>query len=437
MDTILKERILDFHSDGIPDYIKRDIQVKHIKDMVTTIVGGRKTGKTYLTYQIIDELLQAGKISSLFQVCYLHFDDETLMQMKVEDLSRIDKVFLSLLSEEKRKENIVFVFDEIHKVEGWENFVLRLKKKPNYYVVITGSSTDLEEDKVGRELRGKTFTNRLYPLSFREFLRFKGCHINLDRMAGAETITVNAFFDEYLERGSYPAVALVESSVTRELLRNYFNSVVASDFILNKNISNPVACKVYLKNLLQQNACPYTHKKALNNLKSLGYNLGGRTITDWYKWAEDCYLIGTNPVNSSSIKRIEQNYRKIYCTDWAMANIVTGFQESKISRTMETLVYWELVRQGFQVSYELVGDRKYEIDFIVSKPGNIPHLAIQVCVGIDDYNVLERETRGFYLLQKKYKNIDKIIVTIDTPSAINNDVDFQVISLQSLCLSKI
>ena len=45
MDTLLKERMLDFHQAGIPPYIKRDAVVTHIKDMVTTIVGGARPAK--------------------------------------------------------------------------------------------------------------------------------------------------------------------------------------------------------------------------------------------------------------------------------------------------------------------------------------------------------------------------------------------------------
>jgi hypothetical protein len=43
--------ILDFCEAGIPEYIARDVRPALMKNMVTTIVGGRKTGKTYLTYQ--------------------------------------------------------------------------------------------------------------------------------------------------------------------------------------------------------------------------------------------------------------------------------------------------------------------------------------------------------------------------------------------------
>jgi len=55
MDNELIQRcILDFCEAGIPESIARDVRPALIKNMVTTIVGGRKTGKTYLTYQVID-----------------------------------------------------------------------------------------------------------------------------------------------------------------------------------------------------------------------------------------------------------------------------------------------------------------------------------------------------------------------------------------------
>ena len=114
MDALLKKRILDFQQSGMPVCLKRDAKVTHVKDMVTTIVGGRKTGKTYLTYQVIDDFIKAGKIESLNQVCYLHFDDEALVAMTSSDLARIDSVFLSLLKRTDIERPLLFVFDEIH-----------------------------------------------------------------------------------------------------------------------------------------------------------------------------------------------------------------------------------------------------------------------------------------------------------------------------------
>ncbi len=415
MDSLLKERILDFHQSGIPAYTRRDATVAHVKDMVTTIVGGRKTGKTYLTYQVIDDLLKSGGLESLRRVCYLHFDDEALAAMRQEDLAGIDRVFLSLLEKEEREGALLFVFDEIHRVQGWENFVLRLKKRPNWLVMVTGSTVDLEEDKVARQLRGKTFTNRLHPLSFKEFLRFNGFNSSPDRMSSADRAAARGLLDLYLEKGGYPAATVVDRQILRQLLQNYFNSIVASDFILGRDIQSPGACKAYLRDLLQKNACPYTHKKELNNLRSMGFPLAPKTVSEWFTWAEESYFLGSAGIQSPSPKRVAKNYRKIYCCDWAMANSVTGWSEKRISRSLEAVVYWHLVRQGFSVSYDLAGTEKAEIDFVVSRHGERPFAAIQVCMDIADDVVEGRELKGLAWYAKRNPDVACRVITLAEP----------------------
>ena len=431
MDALLKERMLDFHQAGLPAYIKRDAVVTHVKDMVTTIVGGRKTGKTYLTYQVIDDLLKSGEIESLNQVCYLHFDDETLVTMTPADLARIDRVFLSLLQRTDSARTLWFVFDEIHTVPGWEHFVLRLQKKPNWHVLVTGSTSDLEEDKVARQLRGKTFTNRLYPLSFKEFLRFNGCDCQVDRMSSGDRAVVTGLLGGYLEKGGYPALAAMEPGLCRPLLQNYFTSIVASDFILNRGLSNPLACKAYLRNLLQKNACPYTHKKELNNLKSMGFHLAPKTVAEWFAWAEESYLIGSAAIRSPSAKRIAQNYRKIYCCDWAMANSITGWSEKRVSRSLEAIVYWHLVHAGFDVAYDLVGPDKSEIDFVVARPGEPPCAAVQVCMDLSDEATVAREMKALYWYSKTNPPAHLGVIALERPS---RETDFPVLPIMDFLL---
>ena len=41
--------LLEFRETGLPDYVVRDAELPVVRDTVTTIVGARKAGKTYLT----------------------------------------------------------------------------------------------------------------------------------------------------------------------------------------------------------------------------------------------------------------------------------------------------------------------------------------------------------------------------------------------------
>ena len=415
MDAVIRQCLVELFELGIPKYVSRDIEVPLLKDMVTIVVGGRKVGKTYLTYQLIDTLLHQQKISSLRQVCYLHFDDERLLELQTDDLRRIDALFLEL-TDASPQTPLVFVFDEIHRVKNWEYFVLRLNRNPNWHVVVTGSSADLEEDNVGRQLRGKSFTVKLHPLSFEEFLRFKGESFRPTRHSVADEARLSRLFEQYMQMGSYPAMPGIAAVEQREVLRQYFNSVVASDFVDRRKINHPLSCKIYLRNLLQKNSAAYTHKKERNTLSSIGHKVPANVIADWFNWAETAYLIGVNAVDSPSIKKQEQNYRKIYAIDWAMANAVSSFGEPRTSRTLESIVYWHLKRRGLRTSYTLLGPHKNEIDFVVARPEAPPHLAIQVCLDLADPDVLQRETAAFaFLTTQRYAAARPLILTLHAP----------------------
>ena len=47
-----------------------------------------------------------------------------LMMLDKKQLGRLDTIFYSLLDESRRKNTLLFVFDEIHKIKGWENLIL-------------------------------------------------------------------------------------------------------------------------------------------------------------------------------------------------------------------------------------------------------------------------------------------------------------------------
>ncbi len=429
---IVKSRLLDFQEMEMPNYIKRDISINHLPDMITTIVGVRKSGKTYLTYQLIDELIKNKFIKSLKQVCYLHFDDEQLSGFSVADLHIIDEIFYSLFeTKTQKKDNVVFVFDEIHKIKGWENFVLRIKKKPRTIVIVTGSSADLEADKVNKQLRGKTFTNCIYPLSFKEFLKFKGEKINIKRLtSSAKSIGIH-YFDEYCKVGCFPAVANISNKLIPELLKNYFISIVQADFLFSDFSVHNLACKDFVTYLLHNNGGKYTHKKTFNSLRSFGHNFSKENVPNWYELAKNCYFVGETAIYSNSAKKIQQNYRKVYCVDWQLANSVSFPTEKRKTATLESIVYWELIRRKKKCSYYLVSSNKLEIDFLVYDIFGKPETAIQVSHDISSPETFEREIKPFNYIKKEFPNINCLLLTENTemPPLKNFDPDIKIKSV--------
>ncbi len=71
-------------------------------------------------------------------------------------------------------QDVYMFFDEIQLVQGWELFVLRVYKNYCKHIFITGSTAKMLSEEMASALRGWPDEYREYPLSFEEYLSFKG-----------------------------------------------------------------------------------------------------------------------------------------------------------------------------------------------------------------------------------------------------------------------
>jgi len=72
---IIKSLIREFHHRPLPKYTVREIAIPLNVEKIITLIGARRSGKTFLLYQLIDRLLgQKNKTDLIF----LNFEDERL-----------------------------------------------------------------------------------------------------------------------------------------------------------------------------------------------------------------------------------------------------------------------------------------------------------------------------------------------------------------------
>ncbi len=130
--TELKEIIIDQNNrPEEKNLIGREIFSKvesYIKnDSVIIISGIRRCGKSTLLSQIRKK----------HPGYYLNFDDERLINFKVEDFKALEELFIELYGEKN-----IFYFDEIQNIPKWERFVRRLHDERKK-VFITGSNASM------------------------------------------------------------------------------------------------------------------------------------------------------------------------------------------------------------------------------------------------------------------------------------------------------
>lgn len=114
---ILRRILVEFKGEGIPDDLKdRRAEVDPVKGKANTIAGVRRSGKTYLMYQLMRGCGEG-------RAYYVNYEDERLINPNVEDLTNL----LPTIRETFEVEKPIFLFvDEIQNAENWEQWTRRL-----------------------------------------------------------------------------------------------------------------------------------------------------------------------------------------------------------------------------------------------------------------------------------------------------------------------
>jgi predicted AAA+ superfamily ATPase len=408
-------KIEDFRELGIPSYIKRSCLLLQAELMISTVIGARRAGKSFRVIQAADELIEKKIISSIRHICHLDFDNPILAAMTAAELGSIPEIFLSITPEASLKTPLLFIFDELHAIDGWERFVIELSRNPHWKVMVTGSSSKLLRKDIATELRGKAIPTEVYPLAFKEFLSFKNIPVRFSTTGSA---AIRGAFDEYLRWGSYPIIPRTEQYLRPALLREYFDTMLLKDIIERYNIGKPRQCIQLYHYLLSCMAKPVTVVSAHNFLKTAGEMIGRESVADWIEWAQDSWLFFSVPLFSDSLKAQEHNFKKLYAIDWALAHFNSRTWDGSLSRSLENAVYIHLVRLFPHVNYYLTRTGRQEVDFIVTDHQGVQRKLVQVCLDISEPATLQRELKPLVETARFFKTEETLIITLDQEKTI-------------------
>ena len=413
------DRVLnDFWELGFPDFLPRCGEIIIIENMISTIVGARRVGKSTRVLQYAKEQLLAGNIESVRQIVWVDFDNPILAEIDCSKLHLIEESVLKNNPEFDLKTKMIFIFDEIHKVAGWENYCIQLSRNQNRTVLVTGSSSKLLRDEISTELRGKSISTRLYGLSFSEYLDFN----NIKQSQSTKGIALKRkAFDEYLHWGAFPALTRINDKFKVPLLREYFDTMMLRDLIQRYRVSKPDVCIKLIRYLLSNISKPHTLKSSYEYLKSCNFHTSRDSVRSYINYAEDSFLLHSVPIFSDSLKDRENNYKKIYCVDWMLAVRNSSVWDGSFSRAFENMVYIELLRRGKIVHYYLTRSKREEIDFVVTGENGKIESLIQASINISNKYTLERELRPL-ISSSKYFNVTSVmLITYDAEKKIELD----------------
>lgn len=406
---VIKDILRENEGIIIKDLKKRDFDIDMLfnkkTEKVITFTGFRRVGKTYLLFLIIEKLKKQDCI-------YFNFEDERLPEL-TEVLSQL---FYAVEELYPTKPGYLFL-DEIHVIPGWGKFLRRIMDK-GYKIFVTGSSSKLGLKEIPTELRGRTLNYTIYPLSFPEYLFFKGVTVNgyMDSVREAE---VNRVFDTYLVYGGFPELVAAGTLERKEVIQEYYRTLVQRDLIERFNIKEEALLSATIKLVL--NSLMISISKLTNTLKSMGFQCSKNTISNYLIYLEKSFFLYQALFYSTNVKDQMQYPRKVYFIDNGFLKYLSLNPDK--SRSMENVTAVELKRRGYELYYWR-NTKGEEVDFVVLENEKVTQL-IQVCYDMSLTDTREREIRALRKGMKHFGLRKGIILTASHEESIKEQ-DYEI-----------
>ena len=396
--------------------IEREIDLPVQPELIITVPGVRRAGKSSLLMLTVNKLLAWGVKRE--QILWVNFDDERLDRMPTEELDEVLQAYREMYPEIELKDVYMF-FDEIQNIDGWDLFVLRVFKSYCQNVYVTGSNAKLLSSEISTALRGWTLDYEMLPLSFREFCRFKG--IDAHSYLESDKAKRYAAMEEYIHGGGFPKVVLsTDKSMKLRLLQGYFNTMLFRDLAERHAIKNIEALRYFLKRVMQNLTKTTSINAIANDMRSNGVSVSKDDLYNWADWAVAAYLFVRYPKYSRSLVKENQSLRKYYVIDTGMRQAVLRPQSEDKGKLLENIVALELFRRRGADRKMFYWQDGRECDFVVQREEHVEEL-IQVTWDIEDEDTRKREIDGIKEAAKG-TNCNKLtIVTREQKETIEED----------------
>jgi predicted AAA+ superfamily ATPase len=370
-----------------PDYIDR-IKPFIGKDVIKVLIGQRRVGKSYILYQLMDQIREQHPKSSI-----IYIDKE---DYNFRDIRKWEDLYEYVVKERGNSKYSYLFIDEIQEIEEFEKAIRSLLADRAYDIYCTGSNARMLSGELATLLSGRYIEIKVHSLTFCEFLTFHRIDNNADS------------FLKYMKYGGMPWLVQtgLKEEVVYEYLHNIFNTIILKDVVERYRVRN-VAILNNLVIFLADNIGSIVSAKRISEyLKSQRINISVRVVIEYLGHLSDVMLVA--PVKRCDIKgrKIFEIGEKYYFNDVGLRNSLVPYRQADINKLLENLVYTHLISLGYYITVGHSEDK--EIDFVAERYGNKAYF--QVTYMLTDQRTHAREFGNLLAVQD---NWPKYVISSD------------------------
>ena len=392
---------------------------------VKVITGIRRCGKSSLLKLMVQHLKDTGILPE--QIIEMNFESFDFRGMSADDIYRYVKERVAV------GKRMYLFFDELQRIEGWENAVNAFRVDFNCDIYVTGSNAYLLSSEYSTYLSGRCVEIRMLPLSFCEFLDFHGFEVRETESAlggsrkqvfdkKGELYELREVFDAYMRFGGMPGIADVglETEKALSLLDGIYSTVVVRDILERekrrgqKQITDPVLLDkiiLFLANNIGSSVSVSSIGNVLVNegLLDDGKRKGApsaHTVMAYVNALLESYFFYEIKRFDIKGKEYLRTLGKYYIVDIGLRNYLLGFRDRDSGHAIENVVFFELIRRGYDVAIGKIDDK--EVDFIATTADDKKY--IQVTESMLSEDVRRRELAP---LRSIRDNWEKIVLSLE------------------------
>lgn len=379
-------------------YLSKIRSFYHTESLIKIIYGMRRSGKSVILKQIMDEIIKLG--ISEDNIIYINFES-----LKYDFIKNAKDLYNYIESLKTNKNKYYVFLDEIQKVEEFEKGINSLRITNDYSIFITGSNSRMTLLELSTDLSGRYVSFRINPLSFKEIVELTNTE---------EKDYENLLYDVFKWGGLPQRFLFTNDEDKTNYLSSVYDSIILKDIVERLGIKDIASFNKVLQYMLDTETREFSRDNVIEYLKREYHEIANDTLYNYLEAFSTTFIM--NKVYRYDVhgKNILKTLNKYYANDLGIKQIKTNNEEINYSVALENIVYNDLIGKGYKV---FIGKtKKGEIDFIASKNNKFKY--IQVCFDLSDESTRIREFNAFDDIDDN----NKFIITLTKKDYSTNDV---------------